>query len=99
MTKKVGRSTKPSLKAADRCAQVLKGSTRASVPARKGMVRIQKCVRVPLIQGGKPLPPRAEDFTWITKEEYQLRQARHQQALENLLSSIAEAVVDEILGE
>jgi hypothetical protein len=99
MTKKVGRSIKPTLKAADRRAPVLKGSTRSSVPARKGMVRIQTCVRIPLIQGGKPLPPRAEDFTWITKGEYRLRLARQQQALENLVSLIVEAVVDEILGE
>jgi hypothetical protein len=99
MTKKVGRSTKPLLKAAGPRAPVLKGSTRSSVPARKGMVRIQTCVRIPLVPGAKPLPPRVEDFTWITKEEYRVRLARRQQALENLLSLIVEAVVDEILGE
>jgi hypothetical protein len=61
MTKKQARSTKPSLKAAGRSAQVQKGSTRSSVPARKGMVR-------------------------------------KQQALENLVSLIVEAVVEGIRG-
>src|SRR5450631_3920236 len=99
MTKKEGRCTKPSLKVAGGRPRVQKGSPRSSVPARKGMVRIQTCVRIPLVPGGKPLPVRTEDFTWITKEEYQVRRARQQQALENLLSLIVEAVVDEIARE
>ena len=54
-------------------------------PSTKRHGAYPTCVRIPLIQGGKPLPPRAEDFTWITKEEYQVR--------------VVEAAVNEILEE